>query len=136
MEAQTTLVRSKGAVHLDAITAIDLNLSFVINPRNAELNHPFRLDEALEDFAVPIFLVPLNGRFDGFEDFGYRLKELRLIRIASFDNFEDFLDRTHRGFYFCRLFPYRANKKDRARSRVQACDVLCLKHHWRLRGCA
>src|SRR6266496_295505 len=111
MEAQTTLIRSKGAVHLDAIAAVDLNMSFVVNPRNAELNHPLRLDNPLEDFAVPIFFVALDGWFDGFEDFGYRLKELRLIRIALFDDFENFLDKTRTDFHFCRLFPSRGSNR-------------------------
>jgi hypothetical protein len=102
MEAQTTLVRSEGTVHLDAITAIDLNLSFVVNPGDTELDHPLRLNQALEDFAIAIFLVPLNGRFDGFEDFGDRLKELRLIGIALLNDLENFLHWAHR-IYFERL---------------------------------
>jgi hypothetical protein len=104
MEAQTTLVRSKGAVHLDPIAAVYLDLPFVINPRNAELNHPLRLNDAFEDFAVPIFFVALDGWFDGFDDFGYRLKELRLIRIALFNDVENFLDKTRSDFHFYRLF--------------------------------
>ena len=87
MEAQTTLVGSKGAVHLDAVAAVHMDLSFVINPRNAEVNHPLRLDDAFENFAVPILLVPLNGWFNGHKHFRDRLEELRLIRIAFFNNF-------------------------------------------------
>jgi hypothetical protein len=36
--------------------------------------------------------VALHGRFDGLEHFGHRLKELRFIGIALFDDFENFLD--------------------------------------------
>src|SRR6266478_4837699 len=102
MEAQTTLVRSKGAVHLDAIAAVDLNLSFVVNPGDTELNHPLRLNQAFKDFAVPIFLITLDGWFDRLENFRDRLKELRLIRIALFDDVENFLHWIHR-IYFERL---------------------------------
>src|SRR5205814_6038622 len=87
MEAQTTLVWPKGAVHLDAPSAVHMDLSFVVNPRNAELNHPLRFDDAFENFAIPIFFMPLNGWFNGHKDFGYRLKELRLIWIAFLNNF-------------------------------------------------
>ena len=92
VKAKATLVRSDGAVHLDAIATIDLDLARIIDPGNAELNHPFRFDNALEDFAVPIFLVTLDDWFDGFEDFRYSLKKLRLIGIALFDDIENFLD--------------------------------------------
>jgi hypothetical protein len=103
MEAQTTLVRSKGAVHLDAIASVHLDLSFVINPGNAELNHSLRLNNPLENFAIPIFLVPLNGRFDRLENFRDCLKELRLIRIALLDDFENFLHWAHSD-YLGKLF--------------------------------
>lgn len=33
----------------------------------------------------------LDGWFDGFEDFGYRLDELRFIRIAPLNDFENLL---------------------------------------------
>ena len=92
VEAQPALVRSESAIHLDAETAVDLNLAFIINPRDAELNHALRFDDAFEDFAVAILLVPLDSRFDRFENFSYRLKELRLVRVTPFDDIENLLN--------------------------------------------
>ena len=92
MKAQAAFVRPDGAVHLHAKAAVDLDLPIVIDPGDAELNHPLRLNNAFEDFAVTIFLVALDCRFDGLEDFGDRLEELTFIRIALFDDLEDFLN--------------------------------------------
>jgi len=92
VEAQPAFVRSESAIHLDAETAVDLNLAFIINPRDAELNHALRLDDAFEDFAVAILLVPLDSRFDRLENFGNRLKKLRLIRVTPFDDVENLLN--------------------------------------------
>src|SRR5437870_12463973 len=96
MEAQTALVRSESAIHLDAETAVDLNLAFIINLWDAELNHALRFDDAFEDFAVAILLVPLDSRFDRLEDFGNCLTKLRLICVTLFDVSENVLDECHR----------------------------------------
>ena len=92
MKTQAAFVRPDGAVHLHAEAAVDLDLPFVIDPGDAELNHPLRLNNAFEDFAVAIFLVTLDCRFDGLEDFGDRLQEFRFIRIALSDDLDDFLN--------------------------------------------
>jgi hypothetical protein len=36
--------------------------------------------------------MSLNGGFDGLENFGDRLKKLRLVRIPLLDDLENFLD--------------------------------------------
>src|SRR4029077_19987660 len=97
MKTQTSFVRTERAVHLDAEPAIDLNLTFVVNPRNAELDHALRLHQALKNLSVPIFLVTLDDRPDRFQHFCNGLKELRLIWIALFNNFENLLHQAHKG---------------------------------------
>jgi hypothetical protein len=92
VKSQAPFVRSDGAIHLDAEPAVYLDLAFVVDPGNAELNHPLRLNKTFQDFAVSIFFVSLDRRFDGLEDLGHGLKELRLVRITFFDNFKNFLD--------------------------------------------
>ena len=47
MEAKTALVRTDGGVELYAIAAIYLDLSFVVNPLNAEGESSLRLNNAL-----------------------------------------------------------------------------------------
>src|SRR5439155_20711880 len=97
MKTEASFVRTKRAVHLNAEPAVNLNLAFVIDPGNAELNHPLGFDKALENLSVSILLVTLDDRPDRFEYFGDRLKELRLIRIAFLNNFENLLHQAHKG---------------------------------------
>jgi hypothetical protein len=106
MKTQTSFVRTERAVHLDAEPAINLNLAFVIDPRNAELNHPLRFNETFQDLSVSIFLLTFNRRSNRFEYFSDCLKELRLIRVALLNNFENLLHQVHKGVtsagYFAR----------------------------------
>ena len=97
MKTQAAFVGAERAVHLHPETAVDLNLAFVIDPGDPELNHPLGLDEAFEDFSISILLVTLNDRTDRLEHFSYCLKELRLIRIALLNNFENLLHQAHKG---------------------------------------
>ena len=48
MEAQSALVGADGAVHLDAESAIDLDVALVVEPRNAEHDDALGLDNAFE----------------------------------------------------------------------------------------
>jgi hypothetical protein len=110
MKTQASFVRTERAVHLDAEPAVNLNLAFVIDPGNTELNHPLGFDKALENLSVSILLVTLDDRPDRFKYFGDRLKELRLIRIALFDNFENLLHQAHKGVISAGYFPCRQIK--------------------------
>ena len=92
VKTQAALVRAERAVHLDAIPAVYLDLALVVYPRNAELNHPLRLNKTFKDFAVSIFFIPLNGGFDGLENLGHCLEKLRLVRVTFLDDLENFLD--------------------------------------------
>ena len=92
VESEAPFVRPEGAVHLDAKPAIYVDLALVVDPGNAELNQPLRLNKTFKDLAVPILFMPLNRGFDGLENFGDRLKKLRLVRISLFDDLENFLD--------------------------------------------
>ena len=95
MKAQAALVRSDGAVQLDAEAAVDLDLALVVLPGNAEDELPLRFDDPLQDPPVAVFLVPSDGRLDGLEHFGDGLQELRFVGVASSDDLEGFLDDTH-----------------------------------------
>ena len=60
MEAQATLVRADRAIHLDAEAAIDLDLSLIIEPRNAEHDDSLGLDDALKNAGLAIFGMTLQ----------------------------------------------------------------------------
>jgi hypothetical protein len=92
VESQASFVRPDGAIHLDAKSAVYLDSAIVVDPGNAELNHPLRLNKAFKDLAVSIFFMPLNGRFNGLENLGDSLEKLWLVRITLFDDLENVLD--------------------------------------------
>src|SRR4029077_815483 len=97
MKTQASFVRPERAVHLHAEPAVNLNLAFVIDPGNAELNHPLRFNKALKDLSVSIFLVTFDHWPDRFQHFSHRLKELRLVGVTLLNNFENLLHQAHKG---------------------------------------
>ncbi len=105
MKTQAAFVGAERAVHLHAKTAINLNLAFVIDPGDSELNHPLGLDQAFEDFSISILLVTLDDRTDRFEHFSHRLKKLRLVGITFPNNFENLLHQAHKGVISAGYFP-------------------------------
>ena len=48
VKAQAALVGSNGRVELDAVAAVDLNLTLVVDPGNTEHDDALGLDEALQ----------------------------------------------------------------------------------------
>ncbi len=89
VEAQAALVRADGGVHLDAETAVHLDLALVVDPGDPEHDHPFRLHQALHDLGLAVFGVALDdegGRFHHLQD---RLVELRLGRVLGLDQGDD-----------------------------------------------
>src|SRR6267378_1258241 len=76
-------------------TAVDLNLAFVVDPGNPELNHPFRFNKALKNSTVAILLVTFDGRPDRLQHLSHRLKKLRLVGITPLNYFEHLLNESH-----------------------------------------
>ena len=93
LESQTALVRPDSIVELNAETAVDVIISVVIHPRNAEHNLSVRFDEAFEDdvFAHQL-LVLLDSRSQRRENFFDGLHKLRLIWVFQFSLLYDFTD--------------------------------------------
>ena len=52
MEAQSALVGADGAVHLDAETAVDLNVALIVEPRHAEHEDALGLDNSFEQCVL------------------------------------------------------------------------------------
>ena len=62
MKSEAALVRADGAVHLDAETAVDLDLALVVHPRHAEHDDPFGLEDPLHDLRLPILGIALDDQ--------------------------------------------------------------------------
>src|ERR1044072_7595813 len=105
MKTQAAFVGPERAVHLDAAPAVYLDLAFVIDPRNPEVNHPLRIDQALKNLSVSILLVALDGWPDRFEVVSHRLKKLRFVGVALFNDFENLLHQAHTGVISADYFP-------------------------------
>ena len=78
VEPQAALVGSDGAVHLDAESPVDLNLTLVVDPGHPEQDDPLRLDDALENLAGAVLRMPFEHHrqgvghlFDGLQKLGF-----------------------------------------------------------------
>jgi len=58
-----------------------MKVAFIVPPRNAEHDDPFRLDDAMQDFLVPIFGVLFENNRKRVDYFLYRLVELGFSRV-------------------------------------------------------
>ncbi|MNF78093.1 hypothetical protein D3C84_602610 [compost metagenome] len=84
METQAALVRADGAVHLDAESAIDLDLALIVDPRYAKHHRPLRLADALQDAGGQVMRIGFKKRPQGTQDFFDSLVEFGLVRVAFF----------------------------------------------------
>ena len=48
MEPKTALVRTDCRIKLNSETSVYLNVAVVVNPRNSELNEPFRFNKSVD----------------------------------------------------------------------------------------
>ena len=82
MQAQAAFVRADGAVELHAIAAIDLHLTVVVDPRNAEHDDALGLDHTLEQSRLAVLLlVGIDDDAQRIENLGNSLDELGLLGI-------------------------------------------------------
>src|SRR5215471_18213341 len=57
MKTQAAFVRAERAVHLHTEPAVHLDLSFIVDPWDAKLNHSFRFYQTLQNSGVPDLLA-------------------------------------------------------------------------------
>ena len=88
MKAQAALVRADGAVHLDAETAVDLELALVVDPGHPEHDDALGFHDALQNLVLGILGILGDEPIQGFEDLPDRLMELQLARVLCLDLFE------------------------------------------------
>ena len=90
METDAAFVGANGGVELDAETAVDLDFAIVIDPRYAEDDLSFGLDDALEDAGFDEVGAGIGDRVERLKDLGDGLDELRLVSVAFLDGLEYF----------------------------------------------
>ena len=83
MEAQASFVGADGRIELYPVTSVHPNVARIIGPWNAERNHAFRLDHALQQGMALVLGVVFNERNDGLCDLFDGLQKLRLVGIAA-----------------------------------------------------
>src|SRR6516164_2488305 len=109
MKTQPAFIWAEGAIHLHAKPAVHLDLSFVVDPRDAKLNHSLRFDQALQNSGVPELLAAVDDWPDRLQHLRHRLKKLRFVRVTFSDDFENFLNQGHGIFVYLLLAPWVVN---------------------------
>src|SRR5262245_191680 len=99
MKAQPAFIRAERAVHLHSKATVNLDLSFVVDPRDAKLNHSLGFDQSLQYSGVPELLAAVDDWPDRLQHLRHRLKKLRFVRVTFFDDFENFLNQCHKKFW-------------------------------------
>lgn len=89
METKTAFVRADRGVELYTETTVNLYVSVVIVPRNAEDDLSLRLNDSLEYTGLYEVRAGIGYRIKGREYFGYSLYELGLISVSSLNGFQD-----------------------------------------------
>lgn len=92
VEPESALVGPDGGVELNTVSAVDLDLSVVVNPWDAEHDDPLGLDEPLDDSGLLELGPRLDDGLEGLEDLLDGLKELGLVGVALFETVEDGLE--------------------------------------------
>ena len=83
VETDTSLVRSDGTVHLNAETAVDPDLTGIVHPRNPENDDSFRFSHSFHNLLVKEMRGGFQYGCHAFQNFFYRLVELRLARVLD-----------------------------------------------------
>ena len=104
METDTSLVRADSAIHLNAVTAVDVNLSLVVHPRNPEHNDALRLHHPLQDLHIHKMWIRHYIRGYAFYDFPDGLVEFLLTRVASDEFRHELLDIVFGKFVHCVIY--------------------------------
>ncbi len=85
VETKSALVGADGVVELNAETAVDLYIAFVVQPGHAEHDHAVGLNDALIEFRFYEFRVFFHRGLKGFKHFLDGLVKLGFARISFFN---------------------------------------------------
>ena len=133
MQTQTALVGADCGVELNAEAAVYANLALVVNPRNTELKHALRLNDALHDAVLLKLRASLYDRLQAFENFVNRLLKLRLVRVALFDSFVNALQigigKCHFGFPPCNSAAVPFHITGKVRDNLHTCGSMLIVYN-------
>ena len=82
MKAHAALERADRRAVLYAPAAVHMGLAGVIGPGHAELDHPLRLHQTLQQAVFQVAGVTLQERPQALDHFFHGLQEFRLMRIT------------------------------------------------------
>ena len=105
MEAQAALVGADGAVELDAVAAVHLDLALVIDPGHTEGDDALRLDQTLDEGGLLVLGMLLHDGLDALQNLADSLQEFGLVGIALFQALVDTLQIFIRQHNDILLFP-------------------------------
>ena len=82
MEAQAALIGADGRVELDAVAAVDLDLTGVVHPGHTEHDDALGLDKALDQAGLLVLGVGSHNGLQALEDLLNSLQKLLLLGVA------------------------------------------------------
>ena len=82
MESETALIRTDGGIELNSVSAVDLNLAVVVDPRNTELDESLGFDDTVDHTRLDNVGTPLDNRLERFKNLSDSLKKFGLIGVA------------------------------------------------------
>ncbi|MNI01034.1 hypothetical protein D3C73_538560 [compost metagenome] len=82
METKSTFVRSDSAVELNAETTVYLNIALIVNPRYAESDQSFWLNDSFKNRIVAVFRVFREYWSEGVQYFFYSLVKFAFTWIS------------------------------------------------------
>ena len=82
LKTKSALVRSDGVVELDPETSVDLDISVVVDPRNAEADNSFGLGHSFKQADLFIFGMRLYNKFERLEHLFDGLNKLILAGVS------------------------------------------------------
>ncbi len=85
VETQPALVGADRAVEFNPEAPVDLNLAGIIQPGNAEHDHPFRFDQPFDNFCLDVLRVVFQYGCERLQYFFHRLVELFFTAVFRFD---------------------------------------------------
>src|SRR5690606_29011042 len=94
VKSEAAFVRADGRVELHAVSAVYVDVTFVIRPRYAEGDDALRLHEPLKDSRIFVLRGSLDNRKYRFSYLLYRLEKLRFVLVPGPYLF-------HKGLYQC-----------------------------------
>src|SRR5680860_1004054 len=85
MKTHAALIGADGAVHLDTVTLVDVDLALVVDPRDTEQEHALRLGDTLQDLGRAVPRVLVEDGLESLRDFHDGLMELGLAGVLGRD---------------------------------------------------